>query len=121
MDRANAAKLVISCSRSGIDVPSTPTGGTFPHSGRRERAGIVLQRSSARHQTLSSLPTPHHGGSRVMADTASRPLTDRVVRITVEEVDRATLGQFSAELDAQEPGCYCLVVDLRDVAFIDAG
>ncbi len=56
-----------------------------------------------------------------MADTAFRPLTDRVVRITVEEVDRATVGQFVEELAALEPGCYRLVVDLRDVAFIDAG
>jgi stage II sporulation protein AA (anti-sigma F factor antagonist) len=56
-----------------------------------------------------------------MADTAFRPLTDRVVRTTVVEVDRATLGRFADELRAQTPGCYRLVADLRDVTFIDAG
>jgi anti-anti-sigma factor len=56
-----------------------------------------------------------------MADTASRPLTDRIVRVTVEEIDRATVDQFTRELTTHEPGPYCLVVDVRDVTFIDAG
>ena len=55
-----------------------------------------------------------------MADTASRPLTDQIVRVTVEEIDRATVEQFIGEITAHDPGPYCLVVDVRDVSFIDA-
>jgi anti-anti-sigma factor len=55
-----------------------------------------------------------------MADTAYRTLTDRIVRVTVEEIDRATADQFIRELTTHEPGPYCLVVDVRDVTFIDA-
>jgi hypothetical protein len=55
-----------------------------------------------------------------MADTASRPLADQIVRVTVEEIDRATVDRFIAEITAHDPGPYCLVVDVRDVTFIDA-
>jgi anti-anti-sigma factor len=45
---------------------------------------------------------------------------DRKVRITVDEVDRSSIGRFAGELQRHRPGAYCLVVDLRDVAFLDA-
>jgi anti-sigma B factor antagonist len=47
-------------------------------------------------------------------------LADRHVRITVDEVDRATAERFAEELATHEPGAYCLVVDLAEVSFMDA-
>jgi anti-anti-sigma factor len=42
------------------------------------------------------------------------------VRITVDEVDRATVERFEAELAEHAPGPFCLIVDLSAVRFLDA-
>lgn len=55
-----------------------------------------------------------------MVASPPTPLADRHVRITVTEVDRATVEEFAFQLAEHEPGTYCLVVDLAEVSFIDA-
>jgi len=55
-----------------------------------------------------------------MVASPPAPRADRHVRITVDEVDRATVADFARQLAEHPPGAYCLVVDLVEVTFIDA-
>jgi anti-anti-sigma regulatory factor len=53
-----------------------------------------------------------------MVETPTAPPV-KLVRVTVDEVDLATIGEFRTQLRCHAPGPHLLVVDLSEVTFVD--